>query len=163
MSKFNPEKLTVTYIPPVTESHPADGRKYTLTHSDLSGDLFLSIGPHYDYAKINQKMRDEVLGEWHTHLGQYYLSIKIYISGGEYDENISKVRYLIFQKDLELALQAMMYGDRKFFRHFPWLLDSPIAVCFESVHPNFSHTAYYGTPRRYLDRKRLAELGELNV
>jgi hypothetical protein len=162
MSNFKPEQLKVHYIPPATESLPADGRKYTFTHSDSTGELFLSIGRQYDLAKINNQMRDEVLAEWCTHLGQYYLGVKVYISGGEYDQNISKVRFLIFQKELDLALEAMMHGDQLFFRHFPWLLDSPIAVSFDSVYPGYNQTVYYGTPRKYLNKKT-PDVSRLNV
>ena len=43
MSTFNPAKLHVTYLPGVTEYTPITGRKYTLTHSDDTGDLFLRL------------------------------------------------------------------------------------------------------------------------
>lgn len=63
MGKLNPEKLFVEYRPGVTATEPVMGRKYTLTHSDETADLFLTIGLEYAYDKIN-KMRDEVLAEW---------------------------------------------------------------------------------------------------
>ncbi|RBP07999.1 staygreen protein [Rossellomorea aquimaris] len=58
MSEFKPEKLTVTYLPPASIFNPVDNRKYTLTHSDTTGELFLSIGCHFDLEKINPSMRD---------------------------------------------------------------------------------------------------------
>jgi hypothetical protein len=43
-------------------------RCYTLTHSDTTGELFLTIGPDFDRAQISglytRLMRDEVLAEW---------------------------------------------------------------------------------------------------
>ena len=43
-------------------------RGYTLTHSDQTGDLFLTIAESYNLAQISgwypKLMRDEVLGEW---------------------------------------------------------------------------------------------------
>jgi hypothetical protein len=150
MSEFNPEKLSVTYSPPASIFYPLEGRKYTLTHSDNSGDMFLSIGCHYDLAKLNPLMRDEVLAEWVTAMGQYSLSGEVYISGGEFDENLSKVRYMIFQKELPLALSAIINGDSGFYTYFPWLLDVPIYFCFESIFPEFNQVKFFGTPRQYL-------------
>lgn len=150
MSKFNSSKLAVRYLPPATEFRPVDRRKYTLTHSDSTGDQFLAIGGYYDVNAINTKFRDEVFAEWLPQMGQYVLSGKVYISGGEFDEQYSKVRFLIFQKELDLALTAIIYGDRSFYSNYPWLLDSPIFIHFESAYPQFSKILYYGTPRQYL-------------
>ncbi|WP_421385007.1 staygreen family protein [Bacillus salacetis] len=152
MSDFNPEKLSVTYHPPASVFNPMDGRKYTLTHSDTTGELFLSIGCQYDFNKVNPAMRDEVLAEWGRVMGQYTLSGIVYVSGGEFDENLSKVRYMIFRKELPLALSAIVNGDRGFFSYFPWLLDAPIYITFESVFPEFNQVHYYGTPRQYLTK-----------
>ncbi|MCA1062751.1 staygreen family protein [Rossellomorea aquimaris] len=150
MSEFNPEKLAVTYLPPASVFHPIDNRKYTLTHSDTTGELFLSVGCHFDLEKVNPSMRDEVFGEWRRDLGQYTLAGNVYVSGGEFDQQLSNVRYMIFKKELPLALAAMVNGDRGFFTYYPWLLDAPIFICFESVFPEFQQTLYFGTPRQYL-------------
>ncbi|MGF2615987.1 hypothetical protein FZC84_11445 [Rossellomorea vietnamensis] len=150
MSKFDPEKLTVTYLPPASVFSPLDARKYTLTHSDMTGDLFLSIGCVYETAKIDASMRDEVLAKWVRVMGQYTLSGKVYISGGEFDENLSKVRYMIFKKEMSLALSAIVNGDQGFFSYYPWLLDAPIYIAFESYFPEFQGIHYFETPRRYL-------------
>jgi hypothetical protein len=41
---FNPQKLTVEYLPGAKDSYLA-ARRYTLTHNDVTGALLLSIGP----------------------------------------------------------------------------------------------------------------------
>lgn len=151
MSTFKPEKLSVKFIPPATQYEPIDSRKYTLTHSDHTGELFLSIGFIYDYQIINLKMRDEVFAEWITQNGEYLLLGRVYISMGEYDKNLSLTRYLIFKRELELALTAIMYGDRSFFTYYPMLIDAPIYIQFQSIFPEFNNTIYYGTPRKYLN------------
>lgn len=158
MSKFKPEKLSVKYIPPATVFEPVDSRKYTLTHSDTTGELYLSIGNIYDYQAINYKMRDEVLADWITVNGEYLLYGKAYVSNGEFDKNMSRIRYMIFKKEMDLALTGIIYGDRSFYTYYPWLLDAPIYVQFVSVYPEYSELAYYGTPRKYLylaQRKRV--------
>lgn len=150
MSVFHPSKLTATFHAPATLFRPVEGRKYTLTHSDSTGELFLSIGTAFDYQNINQKFRDEVFAEWKAQMGEFALCGRVYVSGGEYDEKYSKVRYLIFIKELDLALRAIMYADTAFFSSFPWLLDAPIYIKFESVHPEFNRVLYFGSPRHYL-------------
>jgi hypothetical protein len=151
MSKFMPDKLTVTYLLPATPYEPVDSRKYTLTHSDTTGELFLSIGNVYDFQSINFTMRDEVLAVWITRNGEYVLYGNVYISKGEFDKNMARIRYMIFKKELELALTGIIYGDRSFFTNYPWLLDAPIYIQFTSVFPEFNKLEYYGTPRKYLN------------
>ncbi|GAA0314921.1 staygreen family protein [Bacillus carboniphilus] len=150
MRSFHPEKLSVTFLPPATPFYPVEGRKYTLTHSDESGELFLSIGYTYDVTKINSKMRDEVIAEWIPRLGEYTLWGQVYVSGGEYDEKYSQVRFLIFQRELSKAIGAIVNGDHTFYSYFPWLLDAPIYIQFDSIYPQFQKIMYYGTPRKYL-------------
>jgi hypothetical protein len=150
MSMFNPSKLTTKYTAPATQFRPVEGRRYTLTHSDTTGQLFLTIGTHYDYLAINPQIRDEVLAEWVPQMGEFALIGRVYISGGEFDENYAKVRFKIFQKELNLALTAIVYGDQAFFCNFPWLLDAPIYIQFESIYPQFNRMFYFGTPRYFL-------------
>lgn len=152
MSNFNPEKLSVTYIPPATTATPLVGRKYTLTHSDLTAQLFLSIGFVYDFQAIDQKMRDEVIAQWHVNLqGGYVLAGRAYISGGEFDQLISARRFDVFQKEMATALRGMVYGDRDFYSLYPIFLDAPIYIYYDSIYPQFGGTFYYGTPRKYLE------------
>jgi hypothetical protein len=65
MSHLKPEKLFVTYVLGATAIGPVSPRRYTLTHSDFTSDLYLSVDLDYDrkallglYTKL---MRDEVL------------------------------------------------------------------------------------------------------
>ncbi|WP_201714995.1 staygreen family protein [Rossellomorea arthrocnemi] len=150
MSDFKPEKLSVQYLPPASIFNPIDNRKYTLTHSDTTGAMFLSIGCHFDLEKINPSMRDEVLGEWKRNLGQYTLTGKVYVSEGEFDQQLSNVRFMIFKRELPLALAAIVNGDKGFYTYHPWLLDAPIIICFESIFPEYQQTLYFGKPRQYL-------------
>lgn len=151
MSNFNPDKLSVKYIPPANSLHPIEGRKYTLTHSDITAELFLSIGYIYDYDSIDKKMRDEVVAEWQKNSqGQYVLFGKVYVSGGEFGETYSAIRFNIFQREMNTALSGIIYGDRQFYFNYPALLDTPIYIYYESVYPQFRQVAFYGTPRQYL-------------
>jgi hypothetical protein len=68
MSRLRPDKLHVRCAGGVTPDGPITPRRYTLTHSDATGDLYLTIGPDYDRQQISgwytRLMRDEVLAEW---------------------------------------------------------------------------------------------------
>jgi Staygreen protein len=154
MSSFKTEKLRTTILPPATPYSPVDRRKYTMTHSDTTGELFVSIGCYYDWRRVNHKLRDEVLAEWIPENGQYTLHSTVYISGGEFDYNISKVRYLIFERELPLALTAIFSADETFFHFFPWFLDFPIHVHYQSIHPEFKKSTFVGTPREYLIKRK---------
>ncbi len=142
-------RLTVSFIPPYGCTGPVEGRSYTLTHSDETGDLFLSIGGGIDSSRINWKMRDEVIGTWQIRGGQYCLVCTVHISGGEFDEEKSRSRFSIFQQELPLALKGMINGDKGLFDYYPWLLNAPIQVQFCSVYPEFNQVMYYGLARHY--------------
>lgn len=154
MSVFDPQKLSVNLIPPATFVQPVEGRKYTLTHSDLTGELFLDIGNVYNDKAINQKMRDEVLGEWKKdEQSQFTLMGKAYVDGGEFGETIAGIRFNIFKKEMVTALKGIIFGDIPFYENYPLLLDAPIYVYYESTFPQFHQVFYYGTPRLYLKPK----------
>lgn len=149
MSKFNPEKLSVEYRHGVTATEPVIPRCYTLTHSDLTGDLFLTIGHHYAWDKINPKIRDEVLGEWKTNGGPLYYCVYVYIDQGEHDQNVSAKRSEIFRRELPLALTAIRYGDRFLFDAYPNLNHAPIIVNYMSAYPQFARQESWGTFNRF--------------
>ena len=148
---FDPQKLTTNLMPPATFMQPIQGRKYTLTHSDDTGELFLDIGTIYNYEAINWKMRDEVLAEWQKDaFHRLRLVGKAHVDQGEFTKEQSQFRFNIFQKEMSTALEGMFYGDLPFFKNYPSLLDAPIYIVYESSFPEFNQIIYYGTPRNYL-------------
>lgn len=80
MDRLNPEKLSVSFRRGVTPTDPIIPRRYTLTHSDITAELFLTIGPRYAYDEIGL-MRDEVLGRWRLHDGKYQFEVNLYVGG----------------------------------------------------------------------------------
>jgi hypothetical protein len=68
MSRLRPEKLHVTLSEEITPEEFFLPRRYTLTHSDATGDLFLTVSESYEQEAISgfytRLMRDEVLAEW---------------------------------------------------------------------------------------------------
>lgn len=147
MKRLNPDKLNVEFRTCVTETEPVIGRKYTLTHSDITADLFLTIGLQFAYDQINA-MRDEVLAEWRANNGFPFLYVYVYVNG-QFDPAVSAVRNAIFRRELPLALEAIRYGDRKFFIAHPDLDNAPIWIHFDSTNPEYNRFEYWGTPKDY--------------
>lgn len=96
-------------------------------------------------------MRDEVLAEWQRdNFGRFHLVGRAYVDSGEFSEDESRVRFSIYQKEMMLALKGMIFGDRYFLANYPYLLDAPIYIYYDSVYPQFEQVYYYGTPRKIL-------------
>ncbi len=147
MSRFNPDKLTVEYRPSVTPVGPVIPRRYTLTHSDVTAELFLTIGISFAYDKIGP-MRDEVLSEWVVNYNNLpylfvYLDVDGSGSGNPYTRNF------IFRRELPLALEAIRYGDRYLFDTHPMLDNAQIWVWFISSQPTLNRLEYWGNPFDY--------------
>ncbi|MDQ0350284.1 hypothetical protein J2R98_000087 [Alkalibacillus filiformis] len=152
MSAFDPNKLSIQFHPPATPSTPIIGRKYTLTHSDETGELFLDIGTNYNFNAIDWQLRDEVLAEWiQTSEAQNQLLGYAYVDGGEFSLEEAAFRYNIFLKEMQLALKGIIYGDIPFYEQHQYLLNSPIVIEYHSSYPAFQTTLYYGTPRDILN------------
>lgn len=66
MTMFDPSKLSVQYSTGAALCYPLLERKYTLTHSDETGQLYVVIGTDWDRTAIDPNFRDEVLAdlEW---------------------------------------------------------------------------------------------------
>lgn len=147
MSKLDPKKLNVTFREGVTTTEPIIPRRYTLTHSDITADLHLDIGPDYAYDKVTF-MKDEVRGEWIEsdggHLYYVYLDID-----GQSGWGMIGIRNFIFRRELPLALEAIRFGDREFFETHPELNYVPIIVFFQSKNPKYQSMENWGNFNNY--------------
>jgi hypothetical protein len=141
VSKFQPEKLSVEYRDGVTATAPIFPRCYTLTHSDTTGQLFLTIGTQSVQDKLNA-MRDEVVGTWIQNGAAFYAYV--YIDQGEYSESAAAKRNEVFRRELPLAFTAMRYGDRFLFNTYPYLDHVPIIVHFISAYPQLARQENWG-------------------
>jgi hypothetical protein len=144
LSTFYPEKLSVEFMEGTTATEPVIPRRYTLTHSDLTGELFLNIGMDYAYGKINPS-RDEVLGEWKQYGTCLFFYVYLYVDQGEIPMTSSAKRDEIFRRELPLALNAIRYGDRPLFKTYPYLDQAPIIINFMSTYPQFARRENWGT------------------
>lgn len=142
MSRLKPEKLSVEFREGVTTTDPIIPRRYTLTHSDITANLFLTIGLTYAYDKVNA-MRDEVLGEWMKAQEGYFFYVNLYVDG-QYGPEVAATRNYIFRRELPLALEAIRYGDKDCFAAHPELNDVPIIVYFSSTDSQYNKVEYWG-------------------
>lgn len=147
LKKLDPKKLHVNFGMGVEKTNPIIIRRYTLTHSDASGDLFLTIAEDYDCSKLTE-MRDEVLAEWINTKDGFALMVNIMVDK-EWNQAMSAARNSIFAKELPLALQAIRYGDAEFFKENSFLDKAPIYVAFNSIYPMFNRLEFWGTPLVY--------------
>jgi hypothetical protein len=144
MLSFNGSKISVNLRPGITPRQPIIPRRYTLTHSDQTGQLFLSIGQNYAADEVNPS-RDEVLAEWLS-VGNRRFQLHAYVYVGSHCSKAeADLRNRVFVRQLPLALQAIRYGDRRFFYNRPNLHIAPIWLHFESTYPEFCRVEYWGT------------------
>jgi hypothetical protein len=144
MNKFNPKKLTVAYRNGVSATNPIIPRAHTLTHSDLSGDLLLTIGTHFALDNINTKLRDEVIGFWKMNGYSLYYNVYLLLDIEEHDLNVAIRRNEVFRRELPLALTAIRYGDRFLFELNPNLDIALIHVNFLSIYPQLCKQESWG-------------------
>ena len=148
MTRLTPEKLHVKFLHGISPDSCLTPRYYTLTHSDFTGDLFLTIGQCYDtkqtsklYTKL---MRDEVLAELREDSHGYSLNVYCHVSGGLVFGR-AKWRYEIFHSELSLALEAIRYGDRVLFDSDPKFDLVPVVVNFKSSDKRYNKTEKWAT------------------
>jgi hypothetical protein len=152
MKRLDPNKLHVTDL---TASNSGIGnlpRRYTLTHSDMTGDLYLTIGADYDRKQISKLytrlMRDEVLAELAKNEGCLELRVYCHVSGGLV-LGTAKWRSGIFHMELPLVLEAIRYGDRNLFETDPKLDQTPVRVYFHSHRSTYNQVENWGVVADY--------------
>ena len=141
MKRLNPEKLQVAYLTGATPQKLILSRYYTLTHSDRTGKLFLSIGNQYNTNQISKLytklMRDEVLAELTDEGDRPIFKVHCHVSGG-FIIGTARWRYNIFHSELPLVLEAIRYGDRTLFEQNPQLDNTPVFIYFQSTNNRFN-------------------------
>lgn len=152
MSRLRPGKPQVRLAEGSFADGPVMPRCYTLTHSDTTGDLFLTVGPDFDRAQISglytRLMRDEVLAEWREDEDGPSLHVYCHVSGGLVF-GTAGWRNAIFRHELPLVLEAFRYGDRQLFETQPDLDRAPIRIHFRSHRRRYRRRERWGTPADY--------------
>ncbi len=152
MKRLNPHKLHVTYLNGISRESPTFPRRYTVTHSDLTGQLFLTVGNQYDTKQISglytRLMRDEVLAEFAKEEDGLVFRVYCHVRGG-FVIGTAKWRYNIFRSELPLVLEAIRYGDRALFEQNPELENAPVLIHFKSTASRFDKVESWGIMADY--------------
>lgn len=131
---FDPAKLHVRFADGVETTSPLSPRRYTLTHSDLTGDLFLTIGADFDQKALRALQvrleRDEVLGEWVDAEEGPRLELRMAAQGGLPIFGTGAMRCDIFRGYRPVVVGAIHYGDRGLTEAHPMLDDAPVVARF---------------------------------
>ena len=147
MRELNPAKLHVTFLEGTSVRDPDLPRRYTLTHSDSTGDLFLTIGADYDRRQISgfytRLMRDEVLAELKNDGQEISLLIYCHVSGGLVF-GPAGWRNGIFRHHMRMVLEALRYGERELISAHPELDEIKILVHFISNHDRYNKVEDWG-------------------
>jgi hypothetical protein len=152
MSALDPKKLHVTFKTGASPRFLELPRCYTLTHSDFSGELFLTIGATYDRKQISglftRLMRDEVLAEWEKPDGQPGLHVDCHVSGGIV-LGTAGWRNEILHYHMPMVLEAFRHGDKELFALNPELENARVMVHFVSNHRRYDQVEDWGQIRKY--------------
>ena len=152
MGRLQVERLHVWFVPGTEPEGPTLPRAYTLTHSDLTGDLFLTIGPEHNRKQLSglytRLMRDEVLADWSEHEEGLALHVHCHVSGG-LTLGSAKMRLAIFKHEMPLVLEALRVGDRRFFDAHPSLDQAPVLVHFHARQRRYSTVERWGVLADY--------------
>ena len=152
MERLNPEKLHVTYLTGTTPENLVLPRLYTLTHSDRTGELFLTIGGQYNKQQISKLytrlMRDEVLTQLADDRDRPVFKVYCHVSGGLII-GTAKWRYNIFHSELQLVLEAIRYGDRTLFEKNAQLDNTPVLIHFQSSNSRYNKDENWGVMADY--------------
>ena len=128
-------------------------RRYTLTHSDITGDLFLSIDKDYDKRALSnwytKLMRDEVLAEWQEKGDNQYIMIYCHICGG-ICFGWASLRNQIFRRELPLAIEAICNGDINFIDNNPTLKEAKVIINFYATRREYNKTEHWGKVKDYI-------------
>ena len=112
---FDASRLHVKFAEGTSPEGPLAPRRYTLTHSDMTGELFLSIGPDYDRRALRALQvrleRDEVLAEWLRTAEGPQLDLQMAAQGGVPLFGTGTMRCDIFRHYRPVVLGAIRHGD----------------------------------------------------
>lgn len=142
MRELNAQKVFVQYRDIMKPYEPLANRKYTITHSDVTAELFVFVAPNYAEDQITE-MRDEVKIAWEQSEKKLVLAGSVIVDGNGVTGN-AYIRNKIFYNEMPTALQALRKADRFFFDKEPGLDNTPVFIHFISDNPIYDKTYDFG-------------------
>ena len=145
MSEFDSSRVHSEFRQGITTTSPIYNRAYTVTHSDETGELFITIGTEHAYDKVDE-LRDEVLLRIQQLDGKlmFYGTVLINEEG---DQRNATMRNEIFLKEMPIAIEGMKAADRAMWEQNPMLLDLPVCIWFQSSDPEYNQFYDFGKLR----------------
>ena len=147
MRELNPQKVFVQYRDSMKPYEPVMGRKYTITHSDTTAELFVFVAENYAEDQIT-RMRDEVRIAWEQNEKGLALIGSVVVDGKDVLGN-AYIRNNIFYNEMPTALQALRQSDRFLFENEPNLDNTPVFIHFVSSNPAYNKIYDFGVIGTY--------------
>lgn len=147
MRELNPEKVFVQYRNIMEPYEPVMGRKYTITHSDTTAELFVFVAKDYAEDQIT-RMHDEVRVAWEENKNGLALMGAVIVDGKGVIGS-AYIRNKIFYNEMPTALQALRQADRFLFDKEPNLDNTPVFIHFISSNPTYDKTYDFGVIGSY--------------
>lgn len=152
MSDLQPEKLHVSFQAGTSVQGLSLPRRYTLTHSDLTGELFLTVGPDYVREQISsfytRLMRDEVLAEWQQDRTGLSLHVYCHVSGG-LAIGSAGWRNDILVTHMRSVIEAFCFAERDLVATHPEIARARVWVHFRSNKPRYDRVEDWGSLQMY--------------
>ena len=142
MRELNPQKVFVQYRDIMKPYEPVMDRKNTITHSDITAELFVFVAENYAEDQIT-RMRDEVRIAWEQYKTGIALFGSVIVDGDDVIGN-AYIRNRIFYNEMPTALQALRQADRFLFDQEPNLDNTPVFIHFISSNPAYDKTYNFG-------------------
>lgn len=147
MRELNNQKVFVQYRDIMKPYEPVISRKYTITHSDTTAELFVFAAENYAEDQIT-RMRDEVRVAWEQNEKGLALIGSVIVDGKGVIGN-AYIRNMIFYNEMPTALQALRQADRFLFDKEPNLDNAPVFIHFISSNPAYDKTYDFGAIGNY--------------
>jgi len=138
LRELNPQKVFVQYRDIMKPYDPVISRKYTITHSDTTAELFVFVAENYAEDQIT-RMHDEVRVAWEQNEKGIALIGSVIVDSKGVRGN-AYIRNKIFYNEMPTALQALRQADRFLFNKEPNLDNTPVFIHFISSNPAYDKT-----------------------
>lgn len=143
---FNPLKSLLNYSSSNIMTKFCLPRKYTSTHSDETGEIFLAVDKKYYKPYLeneeSQKVESQVIGKWVKKKNKYKILLKVVVSS-EKNPN-AKLRYDIYQRELPHVLKTIALAESCTMKHDDNIKKAKIYVKFDSIDPKYQKVQYWG-------------------
>ncbi|CAI5462265.1 unnamed protein product [Closterium sp. Yama58-4] len=135
----------------------------SLTHDDMTADLFLTISSAVAVKQLDgwssKLFRDEVVGEWKVRQKsdgevQYSLHLHCHVSGSHSFLAPPVIRSWIFEREMPLVLESIMYAEKALLASHPDLTAATVWIHYHSHSPSFDRADCWGPLHSSLSRSR---------